>query len=172
MCSCVEKKLKANKKFCGNCFRFGLTNKISLSILQSGNPCAYVTANNQAEHRQAYQYHNLLLQFLNHFWILKKKEKLIQQLESFFGFHFTKTELKSFEKKIFFLLLIQIINLPCKLKSLVLVENLFLNSRWVNWLSRIISLTSHVIREVIMSIVMRNFMLNNLFHGFLMLLDC
>lgn len=41
-----------------NIFVFDLV----LSILQSRNPCAYVTADDQAEYCQAYQDHDLLLQ--------------------------------------------------------------------------------------------------------------
>lgn len=59
-----------------------------LCILQSGNPCAYVTADDQAEYSQAYQDHDLLLQVFNarvseiKFLCQKKKKKVFQSEKS------------------------------------------------------------------------------------------
>lgn len=56
-----------------------------LCFLQSRNPCAYVAAHNQAEYRQAYQNHDLLLQIFNdgreHFFLFFK---LWKKKKSFF----------------------------------------------------------------------------------------
>lgn len=58
-----------------------------LCPLQSRNPCAYVAAHNQAEYRQAYQNHDLLLQnFIDvreDFSLFFKEEKKFREKKVF-----------------------------------------------------------------------------------------